>query len=90
MSGEEGRRLKEFYHMESFHRIGGISDKTDPYPDFSHHTLDSDGMPDAWEARYGLDPNDPSDAVSDQDNDGVSAYGEVILGSIPSGIRYRW
>jgi|TARA_B110000902_G_scaffold247660_1_gene303962 hypothetical protein len=48
------------------------------------HTLDShiDVMPDAWEVRYGLDPNDPSDASSDEDNDGVSAYDEFIAGTI--------
>ena len=42
-------------------------------------------MPDAWETRYGLDPNDPSDANSDQDNDGVSALDEFLAGTIPSG-----
>jgi hypothetical protein len=46
---------------------------------------DSDGMPDAWEIRYGLDPNDPSDATSDQDNDGVLALDEFLAGTIPSG-----
>ena len=46
---------------------------------------DGDGMPDAWEIRYGLDPNDPSDATSDQDNDGVSALDEFLAGTIPSG-----
>jgi hypothetical protein len=46
---------------------------------------DSDGMPDAWEIRYGLDPNDPSDATSDQDNDGVSALDEFLAGTIPAG-----
>lgn len=24
---------------------------------------DGDGMPDVWEVRYGLNPNDPGDAV---------------------------
>jgi len=42
-------------------------------------------MPDSWEAKYGLDPNDPSDATSDQDNDGVTALDEFLAGTIPSG-----
>jgi hypothetical protein len=42
-------------------------------------------MPDAWETKYGLDPNDSSDANSDQDNDGVSALDEFLAGTIPSG-----
>ena len=35
--------------------------------------------------RYGLDPNDASDATSDQDNDGVTALDEFLAGTIPSG-----
>lgn len=30
---------------------------------------DGDGMPDAWEKKYGLNPNDPSDAALDKDKD---------------------
>ena len=30
---------------------------------------DNDGMPDAWELKYGLNPNDPSDAKKDLDGD---------------------
>ena len=42
-------------------------------------------MPDAWETKYGLDPNDASDVSSDQDNDGISALDEFLAGTIPSG-----
>ena len=42
-------------------------------------------MPDAWEILYGLDPNDPSDASSDRDNDGYTALEEFINGTVPSG-----
>lgn len=33
---------------------------------------DADGMEDKWEIRYGLDPNDSSDAKLDLDNDGFA------------------
>jgi hypothetical protein len=46
---------------------------------------DSDGLPDDWEIKYGLDPNDPSDATSDQDNDGANALAEFLAGTIPAG-----
>ena len=65
----------------------GVSNNGDAYPENSQYSKDSDGdgMPDAWETRYGLDPNDPSDAASDQDNDGVTALDEFLAGTIPSG-----
>jgi len=37
---------------------------------------DSDGIPDYWELRFGLDPNDPDDAASDPDGDGLSNLAE--------------
>ena len=65
----------------------GTGDNADAFPNnvIYSEDSDSDGMPDEWETRYGLDPNDPSDATSDQDNDGVSALDEFLAGTIPSG-----
>ena len=65
----------------------GVGDNSDVYPNNSLYAFDSDsdGMPDAWESLYGLDLNDPSDASSDLDNDGVTALEEFLAGTIPSG-----
>jgi hypothetical protein len=40
-------------------------------------------MPDAWETKHGLDPNDPSDADADADGDGVSNKDEFEDGTNP-------
>ena len=37
---------------------------------------DNDGMPDSWEIQNNLNPNDPGDALSDNDQDGLSNLDE--------------
>lgn len=44
---------------------------------------DGDGMPDQWELVYGLNPNDPSDAQDDPDNDGLTNLEEYQALSNP-------
>ncbi|MEQ1825747.1 MAG: hypothetical protein ABL921_07360 [Pirellula sp.] len=59
---------------------------TDPaevggYPSYTgepHVDSDQDGMPDAWEKQHGLDANNPSDAIQDQDGDGYTNIEEYI------------
>lgn len=41
---------------------------------------DNDGIPDAIENAAGLDPNDPSDALEDPDNDGLTNLEELMPG----------
>ena len=66
----------------------GVANNADAYPENSLYSKDSDndGMPDAWEIQYGLNPNDASDVTSDTDNDGVSALDQFLAGTIPSGL----
>jgi hypothetical protein len=63
----------------------GVGDNSDAFPNNAMYILDSDGdgIADAWETRFGLNPNDSSDAIADYDNDGFSALDEFINGTIP-------
>ena len=45
---------------------------------------DRDGMPDGWEKRFCLNPNDPSDAVKDDDKDGYTNIEEYLNGTDPT------
>ncbi len=54
---------------EHFTNLQEYLNGTDPWVADS----DSDGMPDGWEAWYGLDPGDAADAALDLDSDGYDA-----------------
>ena len=45
---------------------------------------DGDGMPDAWEVKYGLNPHDAADASLDKDKDGYTNVEEYLNGTDPS------
>ncbi len=45
---------------------------------------DCDGMPDSWELIYGLNPDDPSDYLKDNDNDGLTNLEEFLAGTDPT------
>jgi PKD repeat protein len=45
---------------------------------------DGDGLPDAWELKYGLNPNDSSDAGLDFDNDSLTNLEEYIKNTDPT------
>lgn len=44
---------------------------------------DGDGMPDEWELRYTLNPEDPADAAFDNDQDGLTNGEEAVHGLNP-------
>ena len=44
---------------------------------------DHDGMPDEWEKKHGLNPNDPGDAAKDADGDGYTNFEEYLNGTDP-------
>lgn len=61
-------------------QVGGLPEyKGTPYID-----SDNDGMPDAWEIRYGLNPNDSSDATGDCNGDGYTNIEKYINGIDPT------
>lgn len=47
---------------------------------------DGDGLPDAWETQFGLDPANPADAAGDLDFDTLSNLQEFELGTDPTEI----
>lgn len=56
------------------------------YPEYkgeSYIDTDKDGIPDAWEKKYGLNPNDPSDAIKDCNGDGYTNIEKYINGINP-------
>lgn len=61
-------------------QVGGFPEyKGKPYKD-----SDGDGMPDEWEKKYGLNPNDPSDANGDLNGDGYTNIEKYINGIDPT------
>jgi hypothetical protein len=57
------------------------------YPDYKgnpYKDSDNDGMPDNWEIKYKLNPNDPSDAVKDCNGDGYTNIEKYINGIDPT------
>jgi hypothetical protein len=57
------------------------------YPEYKgtpHKDSDGDGMPDEWEVKHGLNPNDPSDAAGDLNGDGYTNIEKYLNGLDPS------
>ena len=66
-------------------QVGGLPEyKGKPYVD-----TDGDGMPDKWEKKYGLNPNDSSDATGDLSGDGYTNIEKYINGIDPT-VKVDW
>jgi len=83
-----------FYHYKyrrlpaDSYKMGIITDieQIGGYPKYQgkpYIDTDADGIPDAWEIKYGLNPQDASDAKSDFNNDGYTNIEEYINGVNP-------
>lgn len=67
-------------------QVGGYPEyRGEPYAD-----ADSDGMPDEWETKYGLDPHDASDAASDLNGDGYTNIEDFLNGLVPAAPKQDW
>jgi hypothetical protein len=61
-------------------QVGGYPEYKSTAP---NKDSDKDGMPDEWEIKYKLNPNDPSDAVLDCNGDGYTNIEKFINGIDP-------
>ncbi len=91
----KGLEKKTFYQFEhrrlpmDSYKLGIITDisQVGGYPEYkgkAYKDSDKDGMPDAWEKKYGLNPNDPSDANGDLNGDGYTNIEKYINGIDPT------
>jgi hypothetical protein len=65
--------------IKNIEQVGGYPEYAGtPYAD-----LDMDGMPDEWEEKYGLDPDNPDDANTDCNGDGYTNIEKYINGIDP-------
>lgn len=66
--------------ITSIEQVGGYPEyKGNPYKD-----SDNDGISDKWEEKYGLNPNDPSDANEDMNGSGYTNIEKYINGIDPT------
>jgi hypothetical protein len=81
VSYEEGQGI-----ITDVNQVGGYPEyQGEPYAD-----ADNDGMPDDWESRYGLDPNDSADAAADLNGDGYTNIEEFLNGLDPTEKGRTW
>jgi pectate lyase len=81
------RVIEDFRQLRGFIRKASQADLLD-YPNLqggnAPNDTDGDGMPDDWERRFGLNPNDASDGNLDANGDGYTNIEEYLNGTIPT------
>ncbi len=87
--GEVGSEYVKRRMPEDSYKQGIITDisQVGGYPEYKgspYKDSDKDGMPDKWEKKYKLNPNDPSDANGDINGDGYTNIEKYINGIDPS------
>lgn len=63
--------------------INWLADVPTPGRERPGFDSDGDGMPDEWETRFALDPQNPADAGLDPDHDGLTNLQEYLAGTDP-------
>lgn len=89
--------VPKFVHRrlpEDSYKMGIIThpDQVGGYPKYkgkAYKDTDGDGMPDWWEKKHGLNPNDPSDANGDLNGDGYTNIEKYINGIDPT-VKIDW
>ena len=80
----QNRRLSEESYKQGIItdivQVGGFPE----YKGAPRKDTDGDGMPDEWEIKYKLNPNDPSDASGDINGDGYTNIEKYINGIDPA------
>ncbi len=72
--------------ITSIDQVGGYPEyRGEPYKD-----SDSDGMPNDWEERHSLDPDDASDAAQDLNGDGYTNIEDFLNGLDPTQAERKW
>ncbi len=90
----KGLNPENYYQFEhrrlprDAYKMGIITDisQVGGYPEYNgkpYNDIDKDGMPDAWEKKQGLNPEDPSDANGDLNGDGYTNIEKYINGINP-------
>lgn len=87
----EGSGYKEDHPEIDQSKPSGIIDSPEDvggWPDLASapapHDSDDDGMPDAWEEKFGLDPGETADLALDSDLDGYTDVEEYLNGTDPT------